>query len=86
MDQAKIAVDECVQALDLKDPGSAQVRNIRIGEKHGQANIHGNIYGWLVTFELNGKNSFGAYVGFRTIEMIMFDDGQKWWCSGYIPQ
>lgn len=37
----------------LKDPGSAQFRNVRIGR------------GSVVCGDVNGKNSYGGYVGFR---------------------
>jgi hypothetical protein len=84
--QAEWGAHYFVQNVGLKDPASAQIRNIRIVERHGQANIHGNIYGWLVTFELNAKNSFGGYVGFKPIEIMMLDGGTRVWYSGYIPE
>lgn len=40
----------------LKDPGSAQFRSVRIVN-------HPN--GKLICGEINGKNSYGGYVGFR---------------------
>ncbi len=83
MAQAEWGVSYYVQNVGLKDPGSAQVRNIQIVRRHGQANIHGNIYGWLVTFELNAKNSFGGYVGFRKREIIMLDGGSRVWFNPY---
>ena len=81
MAQAEWGVNYFVQNSDLKDPGSAQVRNIQIGGMHGQANVHGNVYGWLVTFEMNAKNSFGAYTGFRKREVIMMDGGSRVWIN-----
>ena len=86
MAQAEWGVNYCVQNIGLKDPGSAQVRNIEIGGMHGQVNIHGNVYGWLVTFELNAKNSYGGYNGFKHMEVIMMDGGTRVWFSGYIPE
>jgi hypothetical protein len=83
MAQAEWGVNYYVQNVGLKDPSSAQVRNIQIVRPYGQANIHGNIYGWLVTFELNAKNSYGAYVGFRNREIIMINGGKDVWYSKY---
>jgi hypothetical protein len=85
MAQAEWGVQYFVQNVGLKDPSSAQVRNIQIVKQTGQYNIHGNIYGWLVTFELNAKNSFGAYVGFRTKEIIMMSGGTRVWYNPYQP-
>ncbi len=42
-------------AYDLKDPSSAQFRNVRVVSYNG---------GRLVCGEINAKNSYGAYVGF----------------------
>ena len=45
----------------LKDPGSAQVRfdrPLRRGWYSGQ-------YGWVQCLQINAKNSFGGYNGFR---------------------
>lgn len=39
-------------AAQLKDPGSAQFRNVKVTDKGACG-------------EVNGKNLFGAYVGFR---------------------
>lgn len=41
----------------LKDPGSAQFRNVRVAQ-FGP--------GKVVCGEINGKNSYGGYVGFRS--------------------
>lgn len=43
-------------ANSLKDPSSAQFRNVRIASYKG---------GSVVCGEVNGKNSYGGYVGFR---------------------
>lgn len=83
--QAEWGVDYYVQNSGLLDPGSAQIKNIRIVEPCGQPNIHGNIYGWLVTFELNAKNAFGGYVGFRTKQIIMRNGGTGVWFNPYQP-
>lgn len=44
-----------VVADDLKDPGSAQFRNVRL-VPYGAARV--------ICGEVNGKNSYGGYVGF----------------------
>lgn len=57
----------------LKDPGSAQIENVK-----GPAFLTvkssllsgSEAYGWGVCFVVNAKNSFGAYVGFRTMTII----------------
>lgn len=41
---------------EFKDPGSAQYRNLILSGKSGVYSLCG---------EVNGKNSYGAYVGFR---------------------
>jgi len=50
-------------AHDFKDPSSAQFRDVRIvitnGEKNPKEKIH------AVCGEVNAKNSFGAYTGFK---------------------
>lgn len=85
MAQAVWGVQYFVQHYGLKDPDSAQIRNIQIVRRYGQANIHGTIYGWLVTFELNAKNSFGAYTGYHKKEVIMLDGGTRVWFNTYQP-
>ncbi|WP_088699701.1 hypothetical protein [Halomonas campaniensis] len=50
-DKAKKAVAE-----RLRDPSSAQFRNVKGGEKRGMYNVCG---------EVNGKNSYGAYAGYE---------------------
>lgn len=66
MAAAALAVAGCGGALDdgkkataaqLKDPSSAQFRNVQQG-------------GGLVCGEVNGKNSYGAYSGFK---MFVYD-------------
>lgn len=51
MDKVKAAI-----AYDLKDPDSAKFRNVRAG-------LRGKDY--MVCGEINGKNSYGAYSGYR---------------------
>lgn len=52
------AIDKAKRALayNLKDPESAKFRNVRAG-------LRGKDY--MVCGEVNGKNSYGAYSGYR---------------------
>lgn len=53
---------EKVIAADLTDPGSAQFRNVRVAQTG------------LVCGEVNAKNQFGGYVGFR---QFAYADGKR---------
>ena len=58
----QIADIQATTAYDLKDPDSATFRNVRylaIERPSGKVDN-------LVCGEINGKNSFGAYAGYRT--------------------
>lgn len=51
---------------DLKDPGSAQLRRLQVYDlSDGQ--------GRIICGEMNGKNSFGAYVGFQPFYLRVKD-------------
>lgn len=59
----------------LKDPGSAQVENLR---GPSRVTMKGSMlgppqYGWGICANVNAKNSFGGYVGFRPVAMIWRD-------------
>ena len=81
--QIEAAVQTWVQSAGLKDPGSAQTRNAwtigRRGMYNGLINGGGYSYGWMVEFQVNGKNSFGGYVGFRTRHVLLTPDGRTHW-------
>ncbi|HSY05875.1 MAG TPA: hypothetical protein VK803_08000 [Steroidobacteraceae bacterium] len=56
-----------------KDPSAIQYREISQPEKWWLRDSRGLVnggdrflYGWLVRATVNGKNSFGGYVGFKT--------------------
>lgn len=57
-----------------KDPSSLQYREITVPEKgyiQGPPISGGKItYGWRVDASINGKNSYGGYVGFRTYQFL----------------
>lgn len=58
----------------LKDPASAQYQDVAPPErgyiKNGLLYGGGKTYGWLVNVTVNAKNSYGAYVGFRTYSFL----------------
>lgn len=58
----KIAQEDVAQSL--KDPSSAQFRNMQFVASKDDTGSNNSGY---VCGELNGKNSFGAYVGFERI-------------------
>lgn len=38
------------------------------------------VYGWVIMFEVNAKNSYGAYVGFRT-RYLVWNNGRYNWLN-----
>ncbi|OFI35573.1 hypothetical protein BFC17_12495 [Alteromonas lipolytica] len=70
MDDAQIAEKaKTIASYNLKDPGSAQFRNIkvsRVTEERHQAQPT-TIVGLIefVCLEVNAKNSYGGYTGFK---------------------
>lgn len=63
---------DAVAVLNLRDPESAQIRNVTVGPVVTRPGIG---TGWLVSFHLNGKNAYGAYVGFQKYNVILRADG-----------
>ncbi len=55
-EQSEIAAAKEVAARDLKDPASAQFRDLRVDGTGDKLRLCG---------EINGKNSYGGYVGFK---------------------
>jgi hypothetical protein len=71
-DQAKAAAVAYVQAQGLKDP---ELRNIVVVMPTQR--FAGFIsYGWRITFEVNSKNSSGAYTGYVGRRVQLRPDGQ----------
>ncbi|MDP3294934.1 MAG: hypothetical protein Q8M37_09350 [Nevskia sp.] len=75
--------EECVSVVErtlantLKDPGSAQFRHSPcIKGALNSVPVMGLpvVYGWLQQGQLNAKNSYGGYVGFRSY-MAMIRNG-----------
>lgn len=54
-ERSEIAAAKEIAARKLKDPSSAQFRDLRIAGTGDKARVCG---------EINGKNSYGGYVGF----------------------
>ena len=77
-EQVKTAIQKSIDSK-YKDPDSALVKNTTEPEK-GVLTLtsiaHGSSfkYGWLVTFEVNAKNSYGGYVGYKK-ESVVIRDG-----------
>lgn len=72
--------DECVSIAEntisntLKDPNSAQFRNQQCFKGYwSSAPIIGMsvAFGWVQKGEVNSKNSFGGYVGFRPYQVLI---------------
>ena len=61
---------------DLKDPSSVQFRSVTIVDAFG---------GKIVCGELNGKNSYGAYVGFKPFYAVPVGGGQIWATGSRYP-
>jgi hypothetical protein len=68
-------VNNTVAGKNWKDPDSIKIRNIQLRGRcagyKGLINGGGYQYGWMVTYEINGKNSYGAYVGYEQKELII---------------
>jgi hypothetical protein len=58
--QKFIADAKSVMTVNFKDPGSAQWRNLFISEIK-----NGDLTTWFLCGEVNAKNSYGAYIGFK---------------------
>jgi len=84
MSQAESAVDAWVQRSGLKDPSSAMVRDIQIGQCGGIQNgiLNGGEwrYGWIIVFDVNAKNSYGGYTGYKR-RYIIWNAGRSWWLN-----
>lgn len=82
IEQAISSVAFWVQNGGLKDPFSAQTRTINVLGRGAMQNgiLRGGEwhYGWVISFEVNAKNSFGAYVGWQR-RSILWNRGDTSW-------
>ena len=83
-DDAVTAVQGWVDNSGLKDPFSAQTRDVKVGWMGGIKNglINGGEwrYGWTISFLVNAKNSYGAYTGWHP-RYLVWNRGQCWWVN-----
>jgi len=63
-DSQVIKVGQAKLVEDLKDPESAQFKGMFF---HPDAKNSGSVASGYVCGEINGKNSFGGYVGFKRV-------------------
>lgn len=63
-DDAKQLIQDYMSGV-LKDPDSAKYRNMEIRKDYIIIN-HKLTFGYVVSIEINGKNSYGAYTGFKS--------------------
>ena len=72
--------EECVKIAEefvsnaMKDPSSAQFKNSQCYKGYwNSVPLFGMpvAFGWIQAGEVNGKNSFGGYVGFRPYQILM---------------
>lgn len=82
MSQAEQAVATWVQRGGLKDPFSAQTRDIKIEGRgasyKGLLTGGGWDYGWVISFWVDAKNSFGAYSGWSK-RYVVWREGHFTW-------
>lgn len=78
-----VAVAERVIADRLKDPGSAQFRNSQCfkGYWNSVPLLGMDVkFGWIQKGEVNGKHSYGGYVGFRPYQVLIRDGAAIRYC------
>lgn len=78
-EQAQKSVQIYLQQSGLNDPSGAKIRQVRVVKRaawyNGVVNGGGYTYGWLIDFELNARNAYGAYIGFKPREFLRSADG-----------
>ena len=79
--EARHYIQVFLMGCGMKDPGSAQVRSIRVA---GRANwnlgrLHGgDTVGWLIQFEVSATSSY-TELGLVPCEILVDNDGQVHW-------
>ncbi|MBS6077508.1 MAG: membrane lipoprotein lipid attachment site-containing protein [Citrobacter freundii] len=73
-EEKAISLAKSEVAANLKDPGSAQFRNVKVSKMTDAEDGHVVA---VVCGEINGKNGFGAYAGFHPffVELNMKSKG-----------
>lgn len=75
-EQCKATAEQAI-AYELKDPGSAQFRNEQPCYNGWVSSIPilgmKAAFGYIQKGEVNGRNSYGGYVGFRPFMVLMKD-------------
>ena len=76
-DQIKRGIKSYLETK-LKDPDSALTKNISQPEKgfltlSSIAEGSRYTYGWLVYFDVNAKNSYGGFVGYKKYSVVIRD-------------
>ena len=75
--QDPVTIAKALMARELRDPDSAQYRwvDTYMGYcKEGWAKGNGlGWYGWAATIEINAKNAYGGYTGFRPYTILYQD-------------
>jgi len=73
-DEVKKLVNVYLEAT-LKDFESARIKNIKKEKGYRMlssiANGSAHEFGWFVTFEVNAKNSYGGYVGYKPYSIVI---------------
>lgn len=74
--QIQNAINKHIETT-LKDPFSAMIKDI---SKPVEGHIRGALidgyplsYGWLLTFSVNAKNSYGGYTGYQKYTLLLRD-------------
>jgi hypothetical protein len=71
-----LAKGQQLAAYDLKDPASAQFRAVFLQRAQPAAEASVTLAAPIVCGELNGRNSYGAYAGFRRFA-VSLPTGEK---------
>lgn len=78
-----VRVAEGIIANSLRDPGAAQFRHSPCQRGYwSSVPILGMpvAFGWFQRGEVNGKNAYGGYVGFRPYQVLMKDGAVVRYC------
>jgi hypothetical protein len=77
-----VSIAESIISSGLKDPSSAQFKHGRLFKGHWNSVPilgMGVVFGWIQQGEVNGKNSYGGYVGFKSYQVLIKDGKAVRW-------